>query len=104
MSMGSTRTTLVTRQSHPTHISVTHTLTCDKIISMTKPNFIESGFYCIVEMPTQSNFANLIGLSREAVSRVSGRLRSDGLVEISGNDLHILDRKGLENRAFGQSF
>tara|TARA_B100001059_G_scaffold159009_1_gene158601 strand:- start:718 stop:933 length:216 start_codon:yes stop_codon:yes gene_type:complete len=71
---------------------------------MTKPNFIESGFYCIVEMPTQSNFANLIGLSREAVSRVSGRLRSDGLVEISGNDLHILDRKGLENRAFGQSF
>jgi CRP-like cAMP-binding protein len=77
---------------------------CVEIISMAKPNSVESGFYCVVEMPTHSNFANLIGLSRETVSRVLGRLRSDGLVKISGNSLDILDRKGLENRAFGQSF
>ena len=77
---------------------------CVEIISMAKPNSLKSGLYCVVEMPTQSNFANLIGLSRETVSRVLGRLRSDGLVKISGKGLHILDRKGLENRAFGQSF
>ena len=77
---------------------------CVEIISMAKPPSVKSGLYCVVEMPTQSNFANLIGLSRETVSRVLGRLRSDGLVKSSGNSLDILDRKGLENRAFGQSF
>ena len=77
---------------------------CVEIISMARPTSVKSGFYCVVEMPTQSNFANLVGLSRETVSRILGRLRSDGLVKISGNGLNILDRKGLENRAFGQSF
>ena len=77
---------------------------CVEIISMAKPTSVESGFCCVVEMPTHSNFANLVGLSRETVSRVLSRLRSDGLVKISGNVLDILDRKGLENRAFDQSF
>ena len=77
---------------------------CVEIISMAKSTSVNSGFYCVVEMPTQSNFANLVGLSRETVSRILSRLRSDGLVKISGNGLDILDRKGLENRAFGQSF
>ena len=76
---------------------------CVEIISMAKPTSVEAGFYC-VEMPTHSNFANLVGLSRETVSRTLSRLRSDGLVKISGNVLNILDRKGLENRAFDQSF
>ena len=77
---------------------------CVEIISMARLTSVKSGFYCVVEMPTQSNFANLVGLSRETVSRILGRLRSDGLVKISSNGLDILDRKGLENRAFGQSF
>ena len=77
---------------------------CVEIISMAKLTTVKSGCYCVVEMPTQSNFANLVGLSRETVSRILSRLRSDGLVKISGNGLDILDRKGLENRAFGQSF
>jgi len=77
---------------------------CVEIISMAKSNNVKSELYCVVEMPTQSNFANLVGLSRETVSRVLSRLRSDGLVKISSNGLDILDRKGLENRAFGQSF
>ncbi|MDA9194337.1 Crp/Fnr family transcriptional regulator [Alphaproteobacteria bacterium] len=77
---------------------------CVEIISMAKPASVESGFCCVVEMPTHSNFANLVGLSRETVSRILSRLRSDGLVKISGNVLDILDRKGLENRAFDRSF
>jgi CRP-like cAMP-binding protein len=77
---------------------------CVEIISMAKPTSVKPGPDCVVEMPTQSNFANLVGLSRETVSRILSRLRSDGLVKISRNGLDILDRKGLENRAFGQSF
>ncbi|MDC0458760.1 Crp/Fnr family transcriptional regulator [Alphaproteobacteria bacterium] len=77
---------------------------CVEIISMARPTSVESGFYCVVEMPTHSNFANLVGLSRETVSRILSRLRRDGLVKTSGNVLDILDRKGLENRAFDQSF
>ena len=77
---------------------------CIEIISMARPTSVKSGFYCVVEMPTQSNFANLVGLSRETVSRILSRLRNDGLVKISGSGLDILDRKGLESRAFGQSF
>ena len=77
---------------------------CVEIISMAKSNTVKSERYCVVEMPTQSNFANLVGLSRETVSRILSRLRSDGLIKISGNGLDILDRKGLENRAFGQAF
>ena len=77
---------------------------CVEIISMAKSTSVNSRFYCVFEMPTQSNFANLVGLSRETVSRILSRLRSDGLIKISGNGLDILDRKGLENRAFGQAF
>ena len=77
---------------------------CVEIISMAKSSSIKPGFYCVVEIPTQSNFANLVGLSRETVSRILSRLRSDGLVKFSGVGLDILDRKGLENRAFGRSF
>ena len=77
---------------------------CVEIISMAKSTSVNSRFYCVVEMPTQSNFANLVGLSRETVSRILSRLRSDGLIKISDNVLDILDRKGLENRAFGQPF
>ena len=35
---------------------------CIEIISMAKPASVKSGFYCVVDMPTQSNFANLVGL------------------------------------------
>ena len=42
---------------------------CVEIISMAKPTSVKSGFCCVVEMPTHSNFANLVGLSRETVSR-----------------------------------
>ena len=51
-------------------------------------------------MPTQINFANLIGASRETVSRVISRLKDEQIVKNTTQGLRILDRKRLEKRAF----
>ena len=76
---------------------------CIEIISMAEPDPEEPGRYCVHEMPTHSNFANLIGSSRETVSRILSRLKTDRLITFSNRGLEISDRKKLENRAFGQS-
>ena len=76
---------------------------CIEIISMAEPDPEAPGRYRVIEMPTHSNFANLIGSSRETVSRILSRLKSDRLITFSNRGLEISDRKKLENRAFGQS-
>ncbi|MDC3234468.1 Crp/Fnr family transcriptional regulator [Candidatus Puniceispirillum sp.] len=76
---------------------------CIEIISMAEPDPEAPGRYRVLEMPTHSNFANLIGSSRETVSRVLSRLKTDRLITFSNRGLEISDRKKLENRAFGQS-
>ncbi|MDC0063107.1 Crp/Fnr family transcriptional regulator [Candidatus Puniceispirillum sp.] len=76
---------------------------CIEIISMAEPDPEAPGRYRVVEMPTHSNFANLIGASRETVSRILSRLKTDRLITFSNRGLEISDRKKLENRAFGQS-
>ena len=75
---------------------------CIEIISMAEPDPEAPGRYRVIEMPTHSNFANLIGSSRETVSRILSRLKSDRLITFSNRGLEISDRKKLENRAFGQ--
>ncbi len=76
---------------------------CMEIISMAEPDPLVPGRYRVLEMPTHSNFANLIGSSRETVSRILSRLKTDRLITFSNRGLEISDRKKLENRAFGQS-
>jgi CRP-like cAMP-binding protein len=76
---------------------------CIEIISMAEPEPDALGHYRVLEMPTHSNFANLIGSSRETVSRVLSRLKTDCLITLSDKGLEITDRKKLENRAFGPS-
>lgn len=76
---------------------------CIEIIRMAEPDPEAPGRYCVVEMPTHSNFANLIGSSRETVSRILSRLKTDRLITFSNRGLEISDRKKLEFRAFGQS-
>ena len=76
---------------------------CIEIISMAEPDPEMPGRYRILEMPTHTHFANLIGSSRETVSRILSRLKTDCLITLSGKGLEISDRKGLENRAFGRS-
>ena len=74
---------------------------CIEIISMAEPDPDVPGRYRVLEMPTHSNFANLIGSSRETVSRVLSRLKTECLITLSGKGLEISDRKKLENRVFG---
>ena len=76
---------------------------CIEIISMAEPDPEAPGRYRVIEMPTHSNFANLIGSSRETVSRILSRLKTDRLITLSDKGLEIADRKKLENRAFGPS-
>ena len=76
---------------------------CIEIISMAKPDPEVPERYHVPEMPTHSNFANLIGSSRETVSRILSRLKTDRLITFSDKGLEISDRKKLENRAFGPS-
>jgi len=76
---------------------------CIEIISMAEPDPEVPGCYRVIEMPTHSNFANLIGSSRETVSRILSRLKTDRLITFSDKGLEIADRKKLENRAFGPS-
>ena len=76
---------------------------CIEIISMAEPDPEAPGRYRIIEMPTHSNFANLIGSSRETVSRILSRLKTVRLISFSDKGLEIADRKKLENRAFGPS-
>ena len=74
---------------------------CIEIMSMAEPDPEAPGRYLVLEMPTHSNIANLIGSSRETVSRILGRLKTDRLITFSDKGLEISDRKKLENRAFG---
>jgi CRP-like cAMP-binding protein len=47
---------------------------------------------------TQAELASWVGTSRESVNKVLGTFRDYGLIEIEGQRVTILDRRGLERR------
>ena len=68
---------------------------------MAKPDPLRPNSFLIMQMPTQANFATLIGSSRETVSRIMSRLKNDSIINISARGVEISDKKQLEKRAFG---
>ena len=74
---------------------------CLELVRMAKPDPLRPEFFLVNQMPTQANFATLIGSSRETVSRIMSRLKNDSVINISARGLEILDKKQLEKRAFG---
>ena len=74
---------------------------CLELVRMAKPDPLRPDSYLVNQMPTQANFATLIGSSRETVSRIMSRLKNDSVIFISARGLEILDKKQLEKRAFG---
>ena len=74
---------------------------CLELVRMAKPDPLRPHCYLIMQMPTQANFATLIGSSRETVSRIMSRLKNESVINISARGLEILDKKQLEKRAFG---
>ena len=74
---------------------------CLELVRMAKPDPLRPDSYLVKQMPTQANFATLIGSSRETVSRIMSRLKNESVISISARGLEILDKKQLEKRAFG---
>ncbi len=72
---------------------------CMELIRMAEPDPNDPARYVVSPVPTQSNFANMIGASRETVSRILGRLRDDDIVVRIDKGLAIPDRARLEQRA-----
>ena len=73
---------------------------CMELIRMAEPDPENPKRFVVYPVPTQTNFANMIGASRETVSRILGRLREDHIVERTGRGgLAIPDRARLEQRA-----
>ena len=73
---------------------------CMELIRMAKVDPQLPGSYLIFQMPTQANFANIIGSSRETVSRIFGKLKEEHIIVISKRGLCIPNREKLERRAF----
>ena len=74
---------------------------CLELVRMAKPDPLRPEFYLVNQMPTQANFATLIGSSRETVSRIMSRLKNESVITVSARGLEILDKKQLDKRAFG---
>ena len=49
---------------------------------------------------TQAELASWVGATRESVNKVLGTFRDHGLIEVKGQRITILDRRGLERRIF----
>ena len=47
---------------------------------------------------TQAELASLVGATRESVNKVLGAFRDQGLIEVEGQRITILDRQGLKRR------
>ncbi|HEY2850942.1 MAG TPA: Crp/Fnr family transcriptional regulator [Gemmatimonadaceae bacterium] len=58
-----------------------------------------SGGDCINDPPTHQIIAQMVGSSRETVSRTVSTLAAQGLIETSKDGLKIVNRQGLENTA-----
>ena len=74
---------------------------CIELVRMTKLDpRTKNNVYQIKQMPTQANFANIIGTSRETVSRVLAKLRYDQIIIKTETGFVVPDKKQLEKRAF----
>jgi CRP-like cAMP-binding protein len=73
---------------------------CMELIRMSQPDLESSGGYLVSPMLTQVNFANLIGVSRETVSRLFRKLIEESMIIRDKRGLYIPNREKLEQRAF----
>jgi CRP-like cAMP-binding protein len=74
---------------------------CLELVRMTKlDSNTNNNEYRIKQMPTQANFANIIGSTRETVSRILAKLRYDQVIVKTESGFIVRDKKQLEKRAF----
>ena len=73
---------------------------CLELVRMSKLDTKTNNVYQIKQMPTQANFANIIGSTRETVSRILAKLRYDQIIIKTESGFVVPDKKKLEKRAF----
>jgi CRP/FNR family cyclic AMP-dependent transcriptional regulator len=55
---------------------------------------IDGGLLIINDKPTHQHIADVVGVSREMVTRIMGNMATEGHIEIKGKSISI-DRNGL---------
>ena len=73
---------------------------CLELVRMSKLDTNTKNIYQIKQMPTQADFANIIGSTRETISRILAKLRDDQIIIKTKNGFVVPDKKQLEKRAF----
>jgi CRP/FNR family transcriptional regulator, cyclic AMP receptor protein len=72
---------------------------CLELLRLAEPDPGANGRFVIHPFPTQSTFANGVGLARETVGRILSRLTRDKLIERHDKAMYVRDRDLLEERA-----
>ena len=96
----SSRLRLVDERFTDVSILGTEQRACMELIRMSKTDPSIPNKYIIPQMPTQANFANMIGSSRETVSRIFTKLREDSIIIKKDKGYVVPNRKKLEKKAF----
>ena len=72
---------------------------CIGLITMAAPDPADSKSLIISPFPTQTNFAHVIGVSLETVSRILNQLREKRIIRQEDKTLYILRKRKLEQLA-----
>jgi CRP-like cAMP-binding protein len=72
---------------------------CLELLRLARPDPALLKSFAIFPVPTQNMIANSVGVSRETVARIFGRLTRRKVIERKSRTLYILDRDKLEEMA-----
>ena len=75
---------------------------CLELLRLARPDPIILDNLEIFPVPTQELIANSVGVARETVARIFGRLSGDGVIERKAKVLYIRDRNRLEELALAE--
>ena len=75
---------------------------CLELLRLARPDPIVMDNLEIFPVPTQGLIANSVGVTRETVARIFGRLSGDGVIERKAKVLYIRDRNRLEELALAE--
>jgi CRP/FNR family transcriptional regulator len=71
------------------------------LLRLTKTNAVRQGkLYRLTAHVTNRELANMIGTSRETVSRTLSQLKRKGLIDINEDGFYLIDKEGLEKEIF----
>ena len=88
------------RQSHQMHLSVSKLAAQERLaiflLSILMRHRRRSLAANFIRLPmSRGDIANFLGLTVETVSRVFGQLHNDGVLDVHGKNIHVLDRQAL---------